>query len=44
MFNILIKSKKVIILEIRENKIQREILDTVSQPLVPMENYVRSRE
>ena len=44
MFNILIKSKKVIILEIRENNIQREILDTVNQPLVPMENYVRSRE
>ena len=29
---------------IRENKIQQEILDTVSQPLVPMENYVRSRD
>ncbi|NVM17630.1 MAG: hypothetical protein HWN80_07925 [Candidatus Lokiarchaeota archaeon] len=26
---------------IRENKIQQELLDTVSQPLVPMENYVR---
>ena len=29
---------------IRENKIQQKILDTVSQPLVPMENYVRSRD
>ncbi len=27
---------------IQENKIQQEILDTISQPLVPMENYVRS--
>jgi hypothetical protein len=29
---------------IQETSIQQEILDTVSQPLVPMENYVRSRE
>jgi len=29
---------------IREKKINQELLDTVSQPLVPMENYVRSEE
>ena len=29
---------------IQENSIKQEILDTVSQPLVPMENYVRSSE
>lgn len=29
---------------IRENKIKQQILDTVCQPLVPMENYVRSRD
>ena len=29
---------------IREKKIEQDLLNTVSQPLVPMENYVRSSE